>query len=91
MASFQDLPDELLIDIWGYMLEPEDVESFALVSKRVYSLSTPFVIEHTYLKKQFSSMVVSRGKRDSAQIELLEQMLRNPRAAFYVRQLQARN
>lgn len=73
------------------MLEPEDVESFALVSKRVYSVSKPFMMEHMRLKNQFSSIVFSWATLDNRPVELLKQILRNPRITFYIRQLQVHN
>lgn len=56
MAIFSDLANELIIGIWEYVLDPEDVESFALVSKRIYGLSSPFLLEHARLKRQFSEI-----------------------------------
>ena len=93
MANFYDLPDDLVIDIWGYMYEPEDVESFALVSKGIYSLSTPFLREHNRLKRQFSKVCVERYRTAETSIpsELLEEILLNPRIALYIRELRIRS
>lgn len=86
MAILTDLANELIIGIWSYLIEPKDVESFALVSKRTHSLSTPFVREHTDLKQRYSKICVE--EMDVAPADLLEQMLLNPRIAFYVREFQ---
>ncbi len=41
MANFSKLPNELIIQIWGYVIDPDDVENFALVSKCIYGLAAP--------------------------------------------------
>ena len=84
MAIFSDMPNELIICTWGYVIEPEDVESFALVSKRIYSLAKPFVEEHTRLKQQYSKIVAQRGYSAA---DLLKEILLNPRIAFYIIEL----
>ncbi len=93
MTIFSDIPDDLIIDIWGYMYEPEDVESFALVSKGVYYLSTRFVREHNRLKRQSSKMRVERYHTEEASTppELLEKILLNHRSTLYIRELQIWN
>lgn len=85
MAILSDLPNELLIGIWGYVIEPEDVESFALISKRVYGLAKPFVEEHTRLKQQYSKIRVQPGHPAA---DLLNEILLNPRIALYINELQ---
>ena len=94
MAIFSDLPNELIISIWGYMVEPQvepqSVESFALVSKRVYELATAFVEEHQRLRQQYTKIHdLEKGKHGRA-AELLETMLLNPRVAVYINELQIR-
>lgn len=88
MATFSDLPNELVIEVWGHVIEPEDVESFALVSKRIYSLATPFVEEHTRLKQQYSKIYCPNHQTRSKVANLLEEMLLNPRIALYFNELQ---
>ena len=84
MAKFSDLPNELIMGIWGYVLAPEDVESFALASKTVYGLSKPFVTEHAKLKKRYSIQVLSIwGEKRPA--DLLMDLMLKPRIALYVR------
>ncbi len=85
MAVFSDLPNELIVDIWGYVIEPEAVESFARVSKKIYSLSAPFVKKHASLKQQYSQIRFEYGSKPA---DLLEKMLLNPRIAFYISDLQ---
>ena len=88
MATFSDLPNELVIEVWGYVIEPEDVESLALVSKRIYSLAAPFVEEHTRLKQQYSKIRGPKYQTRNEAADLLKKMLLNPRIALYVNQLQ---
>ena len=87
MAIFSDLPNELVACIWGHILEPEDVESFALVSKKIYRLSTPFVSEHQSLKLQYSKIRSSLLEGNNGPADLLKKMLLDPRIAFYIRKI----
>lgn len=84
MAVFSDLPNELVIHIWTYVIEPESVESFALVSKRIYGLATPFLKEHKCLKQQFSRFHYSSPRYRAA--GLLKAILLNPRIALYIKE-----
>ena len=81
MATFSQFPNEMITAIWEYVLEPQDVESFALVSKRIYAIGAPFVDEHNKLKKEysFSDTVVHES--------LLKKILLWPRVALYVTHL----
>ena len=87
MAVLSKLPNELIIEIWGYILAPEDIESFALVTKHIYSLSTPYVREHAMLKQQFSTIHLWGDDLISPK-RILQNMLQNPRIALYARELQ---
>ena len=84
MPKFSDLPNELVAITWGFVDEPEDIESFALVSKNVYSLSTPFVQEHARLKHLLPTIIIDVEADPNEPYELLEQLLRDPRLAFYI-------
>lgn len=88
MAMFSDLPNELIIGIWGFVIEPDDVESFALVSKRIYGLSSQFVDEHVSLKQQYSKICFSYRKRNYGPADLLEKILLDTRIAFYISSLE---
>ena len=90
MAVFSDLPNELIINIWGYVVEPQSVENFALVSKRVYELATPFVEEHQRLRQQYPKILdLETGKHGRA-ADLLGVLPLNPRVALYINELQFR-
>ena len=84
MPTFSDLPNELIAITWGFVDEPEDIESFALVSKRVYSQSTPFVQEHARYKTSLPTIFIDVDTEPSGPYELLERYLHVPRLAFYV-------
>ena len=87
MAIFSDLANELIIHIWGYVIEPESVESFARVSKRVHGLATPFVREHVRLKRKYSKVYCSDYRTGTRPAILVKTMLLNPRIAFYIDEL----
>ena len=87
MAAFSRLPNEIISEIWGYIEEPGDVESFALVSKRVYAAGSPFVEEHNQLKREFSFCTVDSLSGASAAARFLNEILCRPRVALYVTHL----
>ena len=87
MAILSDLPNELIIGIWCYVIEPDDVESFAMVSKRIHDLSSPFVNEHAILKQQYSRICFFDGQGNCEPADLLEKMLLDTRIAFYINNL----
>lgn len=89
MAVFSDLPNELIMHVWSYVIEPESVENFALVSKRVYGLATPFVKEHARLEQKYSRIIYSN--RHWRVADLLETMLLNPRVALYIKELRIKS
>ena len=87
MANFSELPNEMVLKIWGHVLEPKDVESFALVSKDIYTLGKPFVEEHNKLKRDFSSFYMNCWTRASTLAIFLKEVLLHPRVALYVSHL----
>ena len=84
MPTFSDLPNELVAITWGFVDEPADIERFALVSKRVYSLSTPFVWEHERLKQLLPTVSIDVDTDPAGPHDVLELLLHNPRLGFYV-------
>ncbi len=84
MATFSALPNEILLEIWSHIPQPEDIESFASVSKNVYAISCRILREHRALKHKFSTF--NNGGRDSkvSAAGLLREILINPRVALYV-------
>ncbi len=87
MASLSRLPNEMIAETWGHVLEPKDIESFALVSKKIYAIGIPFIMEHNKLKKEFSFFDTGPNTRASAPAYLLKNVLLRPRVALYVTHL----
>ena len=79
------MPNEMISEIWEYVLEPRDVESFALVSKRVYAIGAAFVEEHNKLKREYSFFDTDTCAVSSA--SLLKKILLWPRVALYITHL----
>lgn len=87
MASLSRLPNEMIAETWGHVLEPKDIENFALVSKNIYAIGIPFIMEHNKLKKEFSFFETGSNTRASAPAYLLKNVLLRPRVALYVTHL----
>ena len=87
MAGFNDLPNEIILGVWLHVLAPEDIASFALVSKRVFELGTSFLEEDRRLRSKYTIVKNNRSYIDPILAELLNDILTNPRIAFYVRHL----
>ena len=87
MARFTQLPNELVMQIWSFILEPQDVESFALVSRRVEELSSPFV-ERSLLRKIFSEVRIRLGSNNGRAAELFRHMFSDPRIQEYIQDLE---
>ena len=87
MAIFSDLPNEIVSEVWGNILEPKDVESFALVSKHIYATGRPFVEEHNKLKREFSFFELESQYCASKPTFLLKKILYHPRVGLYTAHL----
>lgn len=87
MVRFSQLPNEMISEVWGHIVEPIDVENFALVSKHIYALGKSFVEEHNQLKREYSFVETGPGTRASAPAFLLKDVLLRPRVALYVTHL----
>ena len=87
MAHFSQFSNEIISEIWGNVLEPKDVESFALVSKLIYAVGRRFVEDHKNLKNKYSFIDLVSQTRASAPVFLLKDVLLRPRVAFYVTHL----
>ena len=84
MATLFQLPNETITEIWGHILEPRDLESFAMVSKRIYAKCGLLVKEHNKLKREYSVFEIGPNTRASAPAILLREVLLRPRLALYV-------
>lgn len=89
MAGFNDLPNEVVLGVWPHVLGPDDIASFALVSKRVFELGTAFLKEDRRLRSKYTIIKSNRGWDDETLAYLLNDVLTNPHIALYVRHLHA--
>ena len=55
MATFMDLPTELLMHICIYV-DPEEIFSFSAINQRIHEVSKPIVAKHKALRAKFSSI-----------------------------------
>ena len=85
MASFSDLPGELVIEIWSYVLQPKDIENFALASKMIRTQAGKILVDHRNLTRELSTMDISSSKSRFSPAGLLKEILINPRVALYIK------
>lgn len=102
MARFSDLPNEMLAEVWKYLLAPEDLESFARVCKRVNGQGFSFLCRHRQLRDEYSklsNLAVNEvgnfvryplGVAAVRSSNPLIKILTNPQAGLYVRELRLR-
>lgn len=84
MTGFDDLPNEIVLELWHHVLPPHDIASFALVSKRIFAFAKPFLKEHHRLKSEYSIIENDRSCDGSMLAHLLKDVLLNPHIAFYI-------
>lgn len=87
MANISSLPNELLVEIWRHVLQPEDIESFALASRKILAVSGPFLLEHRKLKIQFSAFDTGAQQSKMTAAGLLKEITTSPHVALYVTSL----
>ena len=87
MPCLSTLPNELIIEIWRHLRDPEAIASFAVASKKINSVGSPYIEEHNRLRFEHSSFGSSDTDNCSGLAELLDTLLLNPRAALYVRDI----
>ena len=73
------------MQIWGFVVDPQDAKRFALVSKRIYFASRPYLDEHACFRMLLSRIRISPTSRSA---DLFSQMFQDPRAKFHLRDLQ---
>lgn len=83
MASFNNLPNELVLEIIR-LLFPEDLESFSSTCRLVHELAIKFLDEHRKLKKEYRNWVTDPFESYRCLFVLLREILENPRIALYV-------
>ena len=87
MATVSGLPNELLVEIWRHILQPEDIESFALASKKIHTVCGQSLFEHRRLKYRFSKFDTGGLCSKISAAGLLKEITTNPRVALYVKEL----
>lgn len=87
MTGFNDLPNEIVLKLWHHVLPPDDIASFALVSKRIFALATPSLKEHHRLKSKYAVLENERSEDGSMLAHLLKDVLLYPYIAFYVKNI----
>ena len=85
MASFSDLPNELVVEIWSHILQPKDIENFALASKTIRTLAGKILVDHRKLTRELSTFDISDSKSRFSPAGLLKEILTNPRVALYTK------
>ena len=81
MAGFSNLPSELILMLW-HRVEVDDFYNFSTASKRVYSLSREMLREHCDFKCRLST-ISNQGPKSGVLLNVLKEILVNPRAALY--------
>ena len=85
MATFSHLPNELIVEIWSHLLQPKDIENFALTSKTIRALSGKVLTEHKNLTKELSAFDAGGPKSKFSVAGLLKQILLKPHIALYIK------
>ena len=85
MAHFASLPNELICEILK-LVQPEDLENFAQLSRNVFRLAFPFLAEHRALIRKYNTL---RNNKDPVSIEtLLINIIANPCVGSYVKKVE---
>lgn len=85
MAHFASLPNELICEILK-LVQPEDLENFAQISRNVFRLAFPFLAEHRALIRKYNTL---RNNENPVSIEiLLTTIIANPCVGSYVKKVE---
>ena len=87
MAGFNDLPNEVILSVWAHVLAPEDIASFASVSKQVFELGKSVLEGDRRLRSKYSIVETRIYRDDGVLAHVLNDVLLNPHIAFYIRHL----
>ena len=91
MAHIYDLPNELLQEIARHILEPIDIENFALASKTTRAASDKILLKHRQLTYDFSNFSLRARNPNLSAKWLLKKIVTNPQVALYVKVLTITN
>lgn len=82
MPPFQDLPNEILLQILQY-LPPPDLGSFYCVDKHIYALTALHRIKYLRYKRRFNAPL--NTNRAGSTARLIKNILNEPEAALYIK------
>lgn len=84
MAKFKNLPNEIILLIWDFLdVEFDDVFNFSIASKKIYPMVRDDLREHLRLQKRLWSIGDYLEGDGVPLVEILKEILLNPRAACY--------
>ena len=82
------MPTELILDIFSYLNEPEDIDNLALVSRLIRNKAKKCLSSHTELKKTFTKIEAGyNASICSLLASYVKHFHKNPLHAFYVKEL----
>lgn len=84
-AEFASLPNELICENLK-LVQPDDLENCAQISRHVYSLAAPFLIEHRALIRKYHTLCNDTGPRCIT--DVLSEVLADPRLGSYIRKVE---
>lgn len=85
MVFFHSLPDLLVRKILHFV-RPEDLENFAQLSRHVFWLAAPFLVQHRALIRRYNTL--RNNTRPGSIKNLLRTILTYPRIASYVKKIE---
>ena len=85
MASFSNLPNELIVEIWSHILQPKDIENFALTSKTIRTLAGKILVNHRKFTRELSTFDIDSSMSRFSAAGWLKEILINPRIALYIK------
>ena len=87
LSGMDSLPNELLLDIWQYLHDANDIRNFALTSKRTYATAGDAIRKYRSFQLCYSSAKVWIRGDVSPALDLLKAVLSRPYVGTYVETL----
>ncbi|CAD6591421.1 MAG: hypothetical protein ASARMPREDX12_005161 [Alectoria sarmentosa] len=85
MALITGIPTELIHEILSY-IQLEDLENFAQISKKIYTVAVPFLSEHRALCRKYSTFTSDQAPSSLiTRSEFLKRVLGDPSVGRYVK------
>ena len=85
MAKFSDLPNELVVEIWSHILQPKDIENFALASKTIRTLAGKILVNHQKLTRELSTFDIASSKSRFSAAGLLKEFITKASFEIYTK------